>query len=146
MKNTIRLLCVSTLFFLSGTVVFSQQIQHNLELPANHDYESQIRMVYGDEWMSVNPGAVEFLKVCLSSRVRYKEEALTPDDKYPLLSSFPLMNKNNPQVTAINYPDFDPETFVAITYNLPFYSNMTQVIRVDGTNYLIVIDPINTQH
>ena len=146
MKNTIRILCVSALFCISGFVVFSQQIQHGLDHTNSHDFESQIRMVYGDEWMAINPAAVDFLENCLFSRITYKQEVLTPDDKYPLLSSFPLMNKNNPQVTAINYADFDPESFIPVTYNLPFYSTTTQVIRVDGTNYIIVIDPINTQH
>lgn len=146
MKNTLRLLCVSALFLFSGNVVFSQETQSSSGLTKTHDYESDIRMVYGDEWMSVNPEAVSFLINCFSNRITYVEEALTPDDKYPLLSSFPLMNKNNPLVTAINYADFNPNTFIPITYNLPFFSELTQVIRVDGTNYIIVIDPIKYQH
>jgi hypothetical protein len=78
--------------------------------------------------------------------MRYLTEPLTVNDKYPLLSSFPLMNRYNSSIVAIDYSQFNPATFVPITYNLPFFSDQTQVIRVDGTDYIIVIDPIVTKH
>ncbi len=101
--------------------------------------------VYGETWIADNPDAVTALEECFNKRISYLVEPLSVNDKYPLLSSFPLMNKVNPAITAINYSQFSPETFVPITYNLPFFSDLKQVIRVDGTDYIIVIEPIVTR-
>jgi hypothetical protein len=86
------------------------------------------------------------LENCFTNRMNYLIEPLTANDKYPLLSSFPLMNRNNSAIVEINYSQFSPETFIPITYNLPFFSDQKQVVRVDGTDYIIVIEPIITHH
>lgn len=109
-------------------------------------YLPAITSVYGNTWVSNNQEAVNALENCFSNRMNYLIEPLTANDKYPLLSSFPLMNRYNPTIVAIDYSQFNPETFVPITYNLPFFSDQKQVIRVDGTDYIIVIDPIITKH
>lgn len=109
-------------------------------------YLPAITSVYGDQWVSINQEVVDALENCFTNRMSYLIEPLTVNDKYPLLSSFPLMNRNNPTIVAINYSQFNPETFIPITYNLPFFSDQKQVIRVDGTDYIIVIDPIITKH
>lgn len=109
-------------------------------------YLPAIKSVYGDTWVSNNQEAVTALENCFTNRMSYLIEPLTANDKYPLLSSFPLMNRYNPTIVAINYSQFSPESFIPITYNLPFFSDQKQVIRVDGTDYIIVIDPIITKH
>jgi|GEM_PF-2222370 len=109
-------------------------------------YLPAITAVYGDTWVSNNQEAVKALENCFSTRMKYLIEPLTTNDKYPLLSSFPLMNRYNPTIVAIDYSQFNPETFIPINYNLPFFSDQKQVIRVDGTDYIIVIDPILTKH
>jgi hypothetical protein len=109
-------------------------------------YLPAITSVYGNTWVFNNPEAVAALENCFTNRMKYLIEPLTGNDKYPLLSSFPLMNRNNPTIVAINYSQFNPETFIPITYNLPFFSDQKQVVRVDGTDYIIVIEPIITQH
>ncbi|WP_341905022.1 MULTISPECIES: hypothetical protein [Fluviicola] len=109
-------------------------------------YLPAITSVYGDTWVANNSEAVIALENCFTNRMKYQIEPLTVNDKYPLLSSFPLMNRYNPTIVAINYSQFNPETFIPITYNLPFFSDQKQVIRVDGTDYIIVIDPILTKH
>lgn len=109
-------------------------------------YFPEITSVYGDAWVADNSEAVAALGNCFTNRMRYLIEPLSENDKYPLLSSFPLMNKFNPSITAIDYSQFNPSTFIPITYNLPFFSNQPQVIRVDGTDYIIIIDPITIQY
>ena len=109
-------------------------------------HRSQIIAVYGETWVSENPDAVNALEDCFIHRISYLTEPLAVNGKYPLLSSFPLMNKNNPAIVAIDYSQFNPLTFSPIHYNLPFFSKLKQVIRVDGTDYIIVIEPITIQH
>lgn len=142
MRTMFQYFSIWAIFLFFGNCVFSQGSHGVSGLSKMTDYESQIRMVYGDDWMALNADAVTALEECFSNRVTYMQEELTANDKYPLLSSFPIMNRNNPSVTAIDYANFNPENFMPVTYNLPFFSDMKQVIRVDGTNYIIVIEPI----
>lgn len=137
---------LTTLAFLSGTfmgnIVFAQVQESSLQLANVSAYIPEITSVYGETWVSENPDAVVALGDCFTNRMKYLVEPLEENDKYPLLSSFPLMNKFNPAITAIDYGQFNPSTFMPLTYNLPFFSDQTEVIRVDGTDYIIVIDPI----
>ncbi|WP_343636434.1 hypothetical protein [Fluviicola sp.] len=121
---------------------FCQNESAPYQLTDVSSYLPEIKAVYGEVWVSENPDAVNVLEDCFINRMRYLIEPLTENDKYPLLSSFPVMNKFNPAISAIDYSQFNPSTFVPITYNLPFFSDQTQVVRVDGTNYIIVIDPV----
>lgn len=130
-------------FFFCGQTYAQVSAQKELTLEQSQLYNYQIQTVYGNEWMNINQEAVSALKNCFANRISYLSEMLTVGDKYPLLSSFPLMNKTNPEIVAINYSQFNPNTFVPIHYNLPFFSNKKEVIRVDGTNYIIVIEPAN---
>ena len=61
--------------------------------------------------------------------------------KFPLLSSVALVNKYNPNLSrdaAVN-----PNTFNPLKYNLPMASKAKEIIRVDHTDYVIVIEPVN---
>lgn len=137
---------LTTFGFLSGTlmgnITFAQQQETTSQLANVSAYIPEITSVYGEAWVTQNSDAVAALGDCFSSRMKYLVEPLAENDKYPLLSSFPLMNKFNPAITEINYSQFSPSTFMPLTYNLPFFSDQTQVIRVDGTDYIIVIEPV----
>jgi hypothetical protein len=137
---------VCIFFALNCNYAISQDQLATPHLSDLHPYLPAIISVYGETWVSSNQEAVTALEDCFSRRMRYVIEPLTGDNKYPLLSSFPLMNKNNPLITGINYGQFNPATFVPITYSLPFFSELTQVIRVDGTDYIIIIEPLTIQH
>jgi len=123
---------------------FSQEQIHS-DL-ATDIHLTAIKSVYGETWVVNNPEAVSTLEHCFLHRMKYVNEPLTATDKYPLLSSFPLMNKNNPSIVEMNYSQFNPQTFTPIIYCLPFFSDQTQVIRVDGTDYIIIIEPVKTRN
>ena len=129
--------------FLSICMYSHSQVPTQEQELAQVSSHQQIRMVYGEDWMDAHPDLVSVIETCLDTRISYLEEQLTPDDKYPLLSSFPLMNKVNPAITEIDYSGFSPGTFNPLIYSLPYFDNKTNVIRVDGTNYIIVIEPVN---
>ncbi len=142
---TTTLAVIACLFFFHNNASCQDQAApHGIAGVESHRF--QITTVYGEAWVSDNPDAVNALEDCFVNRISYLTEPLAANGKYPLLSSFPLMNKNNPAIVAINYSQFNPSTFIPIHYNLPFFSNLKQVIRVDGTDYIIVIEPITTQH
>ena len=129
------------IFLFIGSASLAQNAT-NSGSTINHDHAA-VQHVYGTEWVNNNPTIVAAIEQCLNERISYVQEPLTATDKYPVLSSFPLLNRYNSEIEAIDYASFSPDTFQPLTYSLPFFSDMKQVIRVDGTNYLIVIDPIS---
>jgi len=141
---TTTLACITCAILCNCASAQTQLLSSESAVLQNHLPE--LISVYGEAWVADNPDAVTALENCFNNRIHYQFELLTANDKYPLLSSFPLMNKVNPAITAINYSQFNPGTFIPITYNLPFFSDLKQVIRVDGTDYIIVIDPIVSTH
>lgn len=104
--------------------------------------KDEIIEVYGKDWVSSNAVMVEVLVECRSNRISFIEEIQTETEKYPVLSSFPVMNKLNSNVQAVDPLSFDLNTFNPFTYQLNFLSDKMQVIRIDGTRYLMVVNPI----
>jgi len=139
MALLLRWKVVFFIFFIQYGVKAQEQFVNQALTPDNT--EQFMELVYGLDWMVKNPDAVAALKKCMNERISYVQSPLTTNDKFPTLSSFPLMNKNNASIVAIDYLAFNPSTFIPLTYSLPFFSNKTEIIRVDGTEYLIVIEP-----
>jgi len=104
--------------------------------------ESEILNVFGRDWVSSNPSMVESLIDCRRSRITLVEQEQAENEKFPLLSSYPIMNKFNPEVHSVDPLAFNVNTFNPFTYQLDFLSDRTQVIRIDGTDYIMIINPI----
>jgi len=137
-----RLISPLSAMLLSGMVcahAYAQTSEHALEFKKDH---TELITVFGEDWVINNSAMVDALETCKLNRISYLQEPIAENSKYPLLSSIPLMNKNNPGVVAIDFAAFDPQTFNPFTYNLEFLSGQLQVIRVDGTPWIIVIQPI----
>jgi hypothetical protein len=129
-----------SLFLLFSSSLFSQtQSAGNVPLKKPHN---DLISVYGQAWVANNPEVVALLEDCKQNRISFREEPLMTGDKYPLLSSFPLMTKNNPNVAGANFSNFTPDSFNPFTYQIEFLSSQTQVIRIDGTNFIMVIAPV----
>ena len=77
------------------------------------------------------------------SRKRYIhnaiEHALSLGDfpkEVKMLSEVTIFNKYN---TQLSRKRFDKDNFNPLSYNFDFFSNSTQIYRVDNTDYYIVI-------
>lgn len=137
-----RLISPLGVLVLSGVLyvhAYGQSPANALEFKKDHH---ELVAVFGQDWVSNNPVMVDALDNCKLTRISYLQESITENNKYPLLSTFPLMNKHNPGVVAIDYATFDPQTFNPFTYDFEFLSDRTQVIRVDGTPWIIVIQSL----
>lgn len=100
----------------------------------------KISEVFGqeaEEWKSKAPDHIKFFERLLSERISYRQEPYVPGEKYTKLSSIELEHKVNPNLKRDE--TFNPETFNPLKYRLNFYSKVTEMYRVDGTNYIIVI-------
>lgn len=106
--------------------------------------DPRITEVYGSrvsEMRVQNPGWINSMEILLNKRIRYEKSAWTAGEKYPRLSEFQLLNHYNPELKRDD--SFDPATFNPLKYDLEFFSARTMVYRIDGSNYLLVIEPQN---
>lgn len=72
------------------------------------------------------------------SRFEFIYSPYVENKNHPLLSSIERMDKYNPTLD-FSLNDFKPEEFNFIKYGFNFYLPYSQMIRVDGQDYLIKI-------
>ncbi len=115
---------------------------------ANNDNEvsvdAKIIEVYGQQFMDNNPELFPIFRNFILERIEFKTEAQSPDEKYPKLSSFGLRNKNNPSLSRDL--SFDNNTFNPLKYNISAFEPLTQIIRFDNSDILIIVKPYNNQN
>lgn len=111
---------------------------------AQKPLDPRIVEVYGSrasELQVQNPGWVSSMEKLLNERISYVQSPQTGDEKYRKLSEFALLNHDNPDLKRDQ--GFDPATFNPLKYDLNFFSKGTMVYRIDGTSFLLVIEPQN---
>lgn len=141
MKLLLTTLCTVVLTFFGSAQDADGQLQDQTITPDNHDYSSKIAFVYGSQFLEHNSGLADELVMLLRDRIAYQFEVAPADEKFPKLSSFPLMNKANPSVNAPDPAAFDVTTFNPLVYNWDYFSDRVQVFRIDGTDYLMIVQP-----
>lgn len=70
-------------------------------------------------------------------RMEIVESPFNAKEKLKKLSAMKLFNRYNPKLERDEV--FDPKTFNALKYVLPVSSPVEEYIRIDNTNYLLVI-------
>ena len=103
---------------------------------------SRVAYVHGNDYVANNPTLVSAWGKVMTNRIEYLVAEQDQNEKFPLLSSIPLMTKSNPAVQGADFENFNVNTFNPLTYNLDFFSDRTFVYRIDGTEYLMIIKPI----
>ncbi len=139
MKSLLLLLTAISLCVQSS---FSQDLPgQKIELP-DAQYNAHIDEVYGPHFFDQKPELKTRFVELLRDRVSYVYEPVTADTKpYPSVSSVGLRTDENPNVQAHDPAQFSTSTFNPLIYNWhPFYHEI-QVYRIDGTDYVLVIQP-----
>ena len=72
------------------------------------------------------------------NRMEVKQEPVSANEKYTLLSKTYFVNKYNPDLKKEG-ASFNPDTFNPVKYGLNFDAREDIVYRVDNTNYIIYI-------
>ncbi|WP_294677124.1 hypothetical protein [uncultured Fluviicola sp.] len=98
--------------------------------------------VYGSNFLLQNPELPAVYAKIINERIDYIVTAATTDEKYALLSSVPLMTKLNPEIQGANFLNFNLNEFNPLAYYIDYFSDRTQVYRVDNTDYIMVIKPV----
>ena len=118
----------------SKTIVFNQ----NVKDPLNTLEKNMLKEVYGETLQKNvlnNPQRLRSIKNIIRNRVEILNLPNYPKN-YKLLSQVPLFNKYN---SSLKREAFHKTTFNPLRYTFDFYTNKTQVFRVDNTDYYIVI-------
>lgn len=119
---------------------FGQTITQQLN---PEEIANRISQVYGNDFVLNNPTLVTALGEVMTQRIEYRVVEQNPDEKYVLLSSFLLNTKVNQALQGVNPESFNVNTFNPLAYLIEFFSNKAQMIRIDNTDYVMVIHPRN---
>jgi hypothetical protein len=136
-----KLLKIGVFFILllRGFQGYSQTISLQL---SDAQILSRVTEVYGNDFLAQNPSLIVSLGELLNDRITFIQTPPGADEKFPVLSSFPLTNKINPALQGADFENFDLQTFNPLAYRFEFFSDKTQVMRIDNTNYLMTVNPI----
>lgn len=123
---------------LSVLPFFSMAQYQQLNL-SEQQLQTYISEVFGESFVENQPDLVQLYSVLLNNRIQFKQEQQSSDEKYPLLSSFSLINKNNPAISPVNPATFSLENFNPLTYDFGFFLNRELIVRIDGTDFLMLV-------
>lgn len=127
------------LLFVELTHLSIAQTTH-LQL-SPEEIANRVAAVHGSAFVTNNPTLVVALGKVLTERIEFQLAEQDASEKFPLLSTVPLNTKVNPSIQGANFSNFDVNTFNPLVYYLEFFSNRTQIFRIDNTGYLMIIKP-----
>ena len=127
--------------FLGAFQGFSQTISLQL---SDAQVLNRVTEVYGHDFVTQNPSLLESMGELLNERITLATSVQSADEKYPVLSSYPLVNKLNPSIQGADFENFDLQEFNPLVYHFEFFSDKIQVMRIDNTNYIMIVNPIIT--
>ncbi len=120
---------------------FSQGQTATQQLTAE-EIANRVAYVHGNDFVLNNPTLVTALGKVMTDRIEYRTLEQDQTEKYPMLSSMPLLSKVNPTIQGADFANFNLEAFNPLVYNLDFFSDKTVVYHIDNTNYIMVVKPI----
>lgn len=112
---------------------FSQQVN-----PKN--YDAFIEEVYGGTPYMTD----EHKEIYIQNMKKVQVKEWDGND-YPVLGTVMLKNKYHPEMDYDNSKTFDSNNFNPLKYFFNFYGKEKQIYKVYGTDYMVVIDPINVE-
>jgi len=133
-----------TILLLLVALLFSVTISAQNERPQDHKFQDFINQVYtgeGVEQIQPSTRRYAYMKELFENRIVYTKKDMRKLDmaNYTLLSQVPLFDTYNKSLMRDGI--FNPRTFNPFKYQFQFYTKETQMVRVDGTEYVIVIYP-----
>lgn len=147
MKNIVCFLGMGLIFFgfcsfeSSGNA--SMTLQQQQPRYSNEQIKAFIREVYQDQAdaMFFNPKSKRLEMVTdFLNRIEYVKGSKYIQKDIPLLSSIKLIDKYNSNLMRDGV--FNPETFNPLKYNFTMGSKSKILVRVDASEYVIVIQPV----
>lgn len=130
------------LFILSLLLGFTfnvmAQTNHTSDLAFKAKAKQDAEEVYKGYPQYTTPENMEVYEAFLA-RVEIKQQPITPNETYQVLSSVVMKNKYNNDLVRENGSNFNPVTFNPLKYFFEINAKQEKVYRVDNAPYLIVI-------
>lgn len=98
-------------------------------------YNSQL------EELKKTPLILQTITEIVQKRTEIIYEPFRDYEKIEKLSNFPLFNEYNPNLERDT--DINPYTFNVLKYDLPFFPKLPTKYRIDGSDFVLVIFPLN---
>lgn len=125
------------LIFFSVLNVHSQEVK-----PTMSNFDSFLNEVFINEG-KINPETrqYQYFKDLFQNRLIYKivDNEISKKKEFQLLSEITLNTNYNSNLSRDN--NFNPTSFNPFKYNFNFYSKSIEVIKLENTNYVMVIYP-----
>lgn len=137
LKGSLTLFLIQFCFLSYGQTVTQQLSPEQIE--------DRLTYVYGADFLNQNQELIRAYGTVINDRIEYVTTPATAGEKYPLLSTVPLMTKLNPTIQGANFANFNVNEFNPLAYNIEYFSDKPLVYRIDNTNYIMVIKPIITE-
>lgn len=117
------------------------QVNSEERLSIEH-IDNRIKEVYGDHLSELiqKPLVLQTVTDIVQKRTEILIEPYFPQEKIAKLSDYPLFNVYNTDL--IRDTEINPYTFNVLKYDLPFFPKSPTKYRIDGTDYIIVIYPL----
>lgn len=128
MTNLNKLIIFLILFFTSFSSIYANN---------SNKANTFLQELYENCPEFLEPGLAESIEEIIS-RVSIIE---SNESNLPLISSFSIKSKCLSNINLLD--NFDPNTFNYYLYFINFESDQLQKIRIDNTNYIMIIQPYN---
>jgi hypothetical protein len=134
LKGSLTLMLMQCCFLSFGQTI-NQQL-------TPEEIANRVAYVHGNDFVLNYPDLVAVYGKVMTERIEYSSLPQSSNEKFPLISSFPLMAKVNPSIQGPDFSNFQLNEFNPLVYNLDFFSDKTLAFRIDNTNYVMFIQPI----
>lgn len=103
--------------------------------------DPRIREVFRDDMrlLEKSPSRLISWTKLLEERISIEDWGVIEEGKLPKLSTVPLLNKYNNDLKRDEI--FDLKNFNVLKYRLGFFTGKKSVYHIDGTNYVIIVQP-----
>jgi hypothetical protein len=117
--------------------------QENLDKNSVPNIDKRIVEVYGEYVSELlkKPLVLQTITEIVQKRTEIVYEPFKEYEKFEKLSNFPLFNEYNPNLERDK--EVDPYTFNVLKYDLPFFPNLVKIYRIDNSDYVLIIFPLN---
>ena len=139
-----KLKVVTFFLILSFSNIYQGVAQEYLDTKsAENAIDKRIVEVYGEYISELikEPLILKTITEIVQNRTEIVYEPFRDYEKYEKLSDYPLYNEYNPNLERDK--EVNPYTFNVLKYDLPFFPKLPKKYRIDGSDFVLVIFPLD---
>jgi hypothetical protein len=119
-------------FFNSSAQVSEQELTNR-----------KITQIYGEEVLNSNPLLVKELTILLDERIEFLKTPFIEGEIYEVITKNGQVEAKSKDIKIYLGNQFNSRLFNPLLYNISTQSKKPVLYRIDGTDYLMLIHPID---